>query len=298
VGLSDRLRQKREAWRQSYEESQARREWESLDPAAQVEFRLRAAHERVAGLERSPYSELVDTHLAEALHQYTLASIKYHGALDLLGLTFGGRDLKRNEAANRAGEDALRAWTWLITLVARVAEAATHVSEAEMDRFTTKQHAEWPEGNYALELAATEGDPNTPFAGGHEFVVGKAITFGFTPNAAEELALKIENVGPQDLISNVSLETAILVKQGLEHVGLSGRIKEGRSVSSSGRRDPIPESVRHEVWRRDGGQCVDCGSRDRLEFDHIIPLSKGGSNTARNIELRCQDCNRKKGASI
>lgn len=64
------------------------------------------------------------------------------------------------------------------------------------------------------------------------------------------------------------------------------------------RREPIPESVRHEVWRRDQGRCVDCGSRENLEFDHIIPVSKGGSNTARNLELRCETCNRQKGATI
>ena len=56
----------------------------------------------------------------------------------------------------------------------------------------------------------------------------------------------------------------------------------------------IPVRVRHEVWRRDGGKCASCGSRERLEFDHIIPISKGGSNTARNIELLCETCNRKK----
>jgi hypothetical protein len=60
----------------------------------------------------------------------------------------------------------------------------------------------------------------------------------------------------------------------------------------------IAERVRHEVWRRDRGRCVDCGSRARLEFDHIIPYSKGGSNTTRNIELRCQQCNRGKGSRI
>ena len=70
-------------------------------------------------------------------------------------------------------------------------------------------------------------------------------------------------------------------------------ITDGRS-----RREPIPERVRHEVWRRDRATCVDCGSRERLEFDHIIPVSKGGSNTARNIELRCETCNHRKGARI
>lgn len=56
----------------------------------------------------------------------------------------------------------------------------------------------------------------------------------------------------------------------------------------------IPGRVKREVWRRDGGKCVKCGSRDRLEFDHIIPVSKGGSNTTRNIELLCEKCNREK----
>jgi hypothetical protein len=68
--------------------------------------------------------------------------------------------------------------------------------------------------------------------------------------------------------------------------------------ADSRRRRSIPERVRHEVWRRDEACCVDCGSRERLEFDHIIPISKGGSNTARNIELRCEICNGRKGARI
>jgi|GEM_PF-3216233 len=60
----------------------------------------------------------------------------------------------------------------------------------------------------------------------------------------------------------------------------------------------LPEEVRIEVWRRDGGKCARCGSRDRLEYDHIIPVSQGGSSTARNIELLCESCNRRKGADI
>jgi 5-methylcytosine-specific restriction endonuclease McrA len=63
-------------------------------------------------------------------------------------------------------------------------------------------------------------------------------------------------------------------------------------------REPIPESVRLFVWQRDGGQCVKCGSRARLEFDHIIPLAAGGSNTERNIQLLCEPCNRSKGSTI
>lgn len=60
----------------------------------------------------------------------------------------------------------------------------------------------------------------------------------------------------------------------------------------------IPTSVKMYVWQRDGGKCVQCKSQEKLEYDHIIPVSKGGSNTERNIQLLCENCNRKKGATI
>lgn len=63
-------------------------------------------------------------------------------------------------------------------------------------------------------------------------------------------------------------------------------------------REPIPESVRLFVWQRDKGQCVKCGSRERLEFDHIIPVVSGGSSTERNVQLLCESCNRSKGSTI
>jgi 5-methylcytosine-specific restriction endonuclease McrA len=72
----------------------------------------------------------------------------------------------------------------------------------------------------------------------------------------------------------------------------------GEALAAARPREPIPESVRHEVMRRDQRRCVDCGFQEKLEFDHIIPWSEGGSNTARNLELRCETCNRKKGARI
>ena len=63
-------------------------------------------------------------------------------------------------------------------------------------------------------------------------------------------------------------------------------------------REPIPEQVRFSVWRRDEGKCVQCGSNKGLEFDHIIPFSKGGSSTERNLQLLCEKCNLGKSANI
>ena len=63
-------------------------------------------------------------------------------------------------------------------------------------------------------------------------------------------------------------------------------------------RTPIPEAVRTEVWRRDGGVCVACGSKQNLQFDHIIPVSRGGATSVRNLQLLCQTCNQKKSDRI
>jgi hypothetical protein len=67
---------------------------------------------------------------------------------------------------------------------------------------------------------------------------------------------------------------------------------------SAEKRLPIPNDVKMYVWQRDGGRCVKCGSQQNLEYDHIIPIAKGGSNTARNIQLLCEHCNRSNGANL
>jgi len=64
------------------------------------------------------------------------------------------------------------------------------------------------------------------------------------------------------------------------------------------RRKAIPRAVQREVWQRDSGRCVECESKERLCFDHIVPFSKGGSNTVRNLQLLCERCNLSKGNRI
>jgi len=54
----------------------------------------------------------------------------------------------------------------------------------------------------------------------------------------------------------------------------------------------IPTAVKLEVWKRDRGKCVICGSKTDLHFDHIIPYSRGGSSlVSENIQILCVKCN-------
>ena len=62
-------------------------------------------------------------------------------------------------------------------------------------------------------------------------------------------------------------------------------------------RQPIPRKLRHEVFKRDGYRCRECGaSKDEtsLEIDHILPVAKGGTNDIDNLQTLCKECNRMK----
>lgn len=72
----------------------------------------------------------------------------------------------------------------------------------------------------------------------------------------------------------------------------SGQRVEGRT------RMAIPDAVKVAVWNRDAGVCVECRSEIELQYDHVIPFSKGGSDEVENIQLLCRVCNQRKGASL
>ncbi len=61
----------------------------------------------------------------------------------------------------------------------------------------------------------------------------------------------------------------------------------------------IPSEVKKEVWKRDEGKCVQCGSRKNLHFDHDLPFSKGGTSlSSKNVKLLCIKHNLQKSGKI
>lgn len=63
----------------------------------------------------------------------------------------------------------------------------------------------------------------------------------------------------------------------------------------------IPREVMLKVVRRDGQICQRCFepvADNEVEFDHVIPFSRGGPTRAENLKLTHRDCNRKKQASV
>lgn len=65
-------------------------------------------------------------------------------------------------------------------------------------------------------------------------------------------------------------------------------------------RKSISKRKRFSVFARDGFTCRYCGRQPSdviLHLDHIIPVSKGGTNDPENLVTSCADCNLGKAAT-
>jgi len=70
---------------------------------------------------------------------------------------------------------------------------------------------------------------------------------------------------------------------------------------SAAKRKQLPSTLTIYQWesikRYFGNSCAYCGSRENLQQDHFIPLSKGGEYTHNNIVPACEKCNTSKKAT-
>ena len=57
----------------------------------------------------------------------------------------------------------------------------------------------------------------------------------------------------------------------------------------------IKPQIRLEVWKRDGFKCLNCGTNEKLQIDHISPQINGVNNDISNLQTLCATCNISKG---
>lgn len=56
-------------------------------------------------------------------------------------------------------------------------------------------------------------------------------------------------------------------------------------------------NIKRQIWERQNEKCAYCGQRKQLKrmtVDHIIPLSKGGTDELDNLQCTCKMCNQLK----
>ncbi len=88
-----------------------------------------------------------------------------------------------------------------------------------------------------------------------------------------------------------------VIKDSIIPIDFIGTDKE---KSKSGR-SPISLKLRMAVFKRDKFVCQYCGAcgpNVELEIDHVLPVSRGGTDEISNLKTSCFNCNRGKGDII
>jgi 5-methylcytosine-specific restriction endonuclease McrA len=131
--------------------------------------------------------------------------------------------------------------------------------------------------------------PLAPERFGVQFTIDKA-THERLRNVQSLLA---PSVAPGDLAAVFARALACL-EQTLEKQKFG---KGSRPGKRRGSKDPhyVPDEIKRAVRERDGGRCTfvgtggkRCDARDSLQFDHVVPVARGGKATVSNIRLCCR----------
>lgn len=108
--------------------------------------------------------------------------------------------------------------------------------------------------------------------------------------------------------TTLSLEDidASVGREGFSHLVLEsglGRMEDGQIYLCGTQQRIFPTrgnirgKKRQAIIDRDSAACVYCGvTEETIEIDHVIPVSRGGSDDESNLVAACKPCNRDKGA--
>ncbi len=172
---------------------------------------------------------------------------------------------------------------------------------AAMDELTLTQLAPGRVG--ATECAATmmmTAPPAlrghiTPLSHGHSELIATLDTEG--TQALDDIRALLGHSLPCGSIPIVIKRALLSLARELRRKKFA-QVDRPRAAKPGGKGRGIPAQVRRTVHERDQGACTfvsaeghHCASRERLEYDHIVPVARGGESTSENIRLRCRTHN-------
>ena len=97
--------------------------------------------------------------------------------------------------------------------------------------------------------------------------------------------LRLQKLGS---ISDISQELVKFDTQLMDNPDLSGVSYEQGELAGY--------EVREFLLFKFDRTCIYCGAKDnRLEIEHLLPKSQGGSNRISNLGIACRNCHQKKG---
>lgn len=107
-----------------------------------------------------------------------------------------------------------------------------------------------------------------------------------------DLAILYEFIGDDEGIDRIiDLMQPAIAEQAQAEMRVRA-IKTKRAEIASGYND-----IFMAIGRRDGFRCASCrNTSNDLQIDHVVPVSKDGSNDLDNLQLLCRSCNSLKGA--
>lgn len=141
--------------------------------------------------------------------------------------------------------------------------------------------------------------------GSHKYTVGNDTIILSIDTRKESIEAWDKEVERKAQETREAIEKQILaekIKERYRHRCIEKKVRQELidkgEILSEAKRPPIPKDIADAVYRRDRGKCVYCGSTENLQFDHIIPWSKGGATSIENLQLLCQKCNLEKSNKI